>query len=328
MPLKSIDNPRPSAPSGRESAAALAGSPQRDVVSGDTGAADTETSRASEQFLVSGTSERPLKRPRSSALESILGDTDRRKQIIETELTPWRMICALEIESQTGAAFVGTGWFAGPRTVITAGHCVFDPVELGGWAKKITVIPGRNVDKKPFKSASSSSFSTTDRWQEAQEADFDYGVIHLSSDLGAGIGSFSVGVLTDEALKNRLVNVSGYPFEPGEGKAQYFHANRVKAVTNRRIFYDIDTMGGQSGSPVWAYEDEDKKKPIVVAIHAYGIGGVPTNLNVVANSGPRVLPEVLEVIRGWITRGNTESAAAAGTAAAAGAGAGAAGGTV
>jgi glutamyl endopeptidase len=321
MPLKSVDSPRPS---GRESGAAVSSSPKRDVVTGNTGTSDSQPSRASEQFLVKGTSERPLKRPRSSPLESILGDTDRRKQILETELTPWRMICALEIESQSGAAFVGTGWFAGPRTVITAGHCVFDPVELGGWAKKITVIPGRNVDKKPFQSASSSSFSSTDRWQESQDADFDYGVIHLSSDLGASVGSFSVGVLPDTALKNRLVNVSGYPFEPGEGKAQYFHANRVKALTGRRLFYDIDTMGGQSGSPVWAYE-EGSDVPVVVAIHAYGVGGVPANLNVVANSGPRVLPEVLEVIRGWIARGNTESAAAAGTATA---GAGAAGGTV
>jgi V8-like Glu-specific endopeptidase len=324
MPLKSIDSPRPSPSSGRESAATVSSSPKREVVTGETGPADSQPSRASEQFLVKGTSERPLKRPRSSPLESILGDTDRRKQILETELTPWRMICALEIESASGAAFVGTGWFAGPRTVITAGHCVFDPVELGGWAKKITVVPGRNVDKKPFKSASSSVFSTTDRWQEAQEPDFDYGVIHLSSDLGAAVGSFSIGVLPDAALQNRLVNVSGYPFEPGEGKAQYFHANRVKALTGRRLFYDIDTMGGQSGSPVWAYE-EGSEVPVVVAIHAYGVGGVPANLNVVANSGPRVLPEVLEVIRGWIARGNSESAAAAGTASAGAAGAGAAG---
>jgi glutamyl endopeptidase len=326
MPLKSIDSPRPS---GRESGAAVSSSPSRDIVTGTTGPADNQPSRASEQFLVRGTSDGPLKLPRSSPLESLLGDIDRRKQILETELTPWRMICALEIESQSGAAYVGTGWFAGPRTVITAGHCVFDPVELGGWAKKITVVPGRNVDQKPFQSASSASFSTTDRWQEAQDPDFDYGVIHLSSDLGASVGSFSVGVLPDAELKDRLVNVSGYPFQPGEGKAQYFHANRVKALTGRRLFYDIDTMGGQSGSPVWAYED-GSDVPVVVAIHAYGVGGVPTNLNVVANSGPRVLPEVLDVIRGWIARGNAESAAA-GTAAAAGttsAGAGVAGGTV
>ena len=271
-----------------------------------------------------GTSESPLKRPRSSPLESILGDTDRRKQILETELTPWRMICALEIESQNGSAFVGTGWFAGPRTVITAGHCVFDPVELGGWAKKITVVPGRNVDKKPFDErilvvvlddrplAGSAGRGLRLRRDSPVERSR-----RVRRQL---LGRRAAG----QALKNRLVNVSGYPFEPGEGKAQYFHANRVKALTGRRLFYDIDTMGGQSGSPVWAYE-EGSDVPVVVAIHAYGVGGVPANLNVVANSGPRVLPEVLEVIRGWITRGNTEAAAAAGTAAA---GAGGAGGTV
>jgi glutamyl endopeptidase len=310
MQLKSIDSP---AASGRETAATVSASPKRDVVTGATGSADGQPSRAAEQFLVKGKSERPMKRPRSSGIETILGDLDRRKQILETELTPWRMICALEIESQTGAAFVGTGWFAGPRTVITAGHCVFDPIELGGWARKITVVPGRNEDKKPFKTASSSSFSSTDRWQQAQDPDFDYGVIHLATDLGADVGSFSVGVLPDEALQNRLVNVSGYPFEPGQGKAQYFHANRVKALTGRRLFYDIDTMGGQSGSPVWAYE-EGSDIPVVVAIHAYGVGGVPNGLNVVANSGPRVLPEVLEVIRGWIARGSGAAVGAGGAA--------------
>ena len=95
MPLKSIDSPRPS---GRESGAAVSSSPKREVVTGNTGTADSQPSRASEQFLVKGTSERPLKRPRSSPLESILGDTDRRKQILETELSPWRTTPAQLVE--------------------------------------------------------------------------------------------------------------------------------------------------------------------------------------------------------------------------------------
>jgi V8-like Glu-specific endopeptidase len=104
-------------------------------------------------------------------------------------------------------------------------------------------------------------------------------------------------------LTERLVNVSGYPVSPGNGRQQYFHANRVKAVTARRVFYDVDTIGGQSGSPVWAYLDDASETPTVVAIHAYGVGGVPAGLNVVANSGPRILPDVLDVIKGWIARG-------------------------
>lgn len=300
MDLTSVDSPKPQR-SVLEALEVAATAP-REIISGNQGQTDDGASRAATQFLVTGTRPQPLRQPRST-LESILGDVDRRKQILETDLAPWRMICSLDIVSQNGLRYIGTGWFVGPRTLITAGHCVYDPVELGGWARQITVLPGRNGDQPaPFPSASSTRFSTTDRWLEAQEPDFDYAAIHLDTDLGTSIGAFGVGVLPDAELTDRLVNVSGYPVQPGNGREQYFHANRVKALTARRLFYDIDTMGGQSGSPVWAYVD-GSEDPVVVGIHAYGVGGLPADLSVNANSGPRILPEVLEVIRGWIEKG-------------------------
>lgn len=300
MAAKSVDSPEARGPfeSNKETAA-----PQpREVIGGTVGEAEATPARASRRFLVRGTRTEPLRRP-SSVFESILTDVDRRKQILETELTPWRMICALEITSRNGLVYVGTGWLAAARTVITAGHCVFDPIDLGGWAKSIRVIPGRDDDEAPFGSVTSSSFSTTDNWLASQDPDFDYAAIHLDIDLGSKVGTFGIGVLPDAELTNRLVNVSGYPVSPGNGRQQYFHANRVKAVTSRRVFYDVDTIGGQSGSPVWTYLDDDSEVPIVVAIHAYGVGGVPANLSVVANSGPRILPDGMDVLRGWIERG-------------------------
>jgi glutamyl endopeptidase len=300
MQLKSVDKPKElnSPFESRESGAV----PQPEIIASSPGQEPDARSRASDHFLVRGTRAQPLSNPRN-IFESILGDVDRRKQILETELTPWRMICALDITSQNGFSYIGTGWFVAPRTVITAGHCVFDPVELGGWARQITVIPGRNGDAPvPFGQSTSSNFSTTDRWEEAQDADFDYAAIHLDEDLGTAVGTFGIGALPDEDLQNRLLNISGYPVSPGGGMSQYFHANRIKALTPRRLFYDIDTLGGQSGSPVWAYLD-GSDNPVVVGIHAYGIGGVPAGLNVVANSGPRILPEVMNVIREWIQRG-------------------------
>lgn len=300
MQLKSVDKPKASP---FESAMESAPMQPREIISASSGQTPSEESRAANQFLVRGTRERPLSQPPRNVFESLLTDVDRRKQILETDLLPWRMLCSLDIVSQNGLGYVGTGWFAGPRTLITAGHCVYDEIELGGWARQITVIPGRNGDSGSLGTAVSSRFSTTDRWLEAQDADYDYAAIHLSEDLGAGIGSFGIGTLPDAELQNRLLNISGYPVSPGNGKFQYFHANRVKAVTARRVFYDIDTMGGQSGAPVWTYLDDNLTNPVVVGIHAYGVGGVPAGLNVQANSGPRILPEVLEVIREWIQRG-------------------------
>ena len=295
MLIKSVDNPRVrrSVLESKEEAPSAV----RDVHPASPGSAPDASSKAAEQLLVRGTRDAPPP-ARRSILESLLEAVDRRQKILETELMPWRMVCALDIDGSNGVQLIGTGWFVGPRTVITAGHCVFDPVDLGGWAKKITVTPGRNGTAGTFTAEASAEFSTTDAWKNDQNPDFDYGVIHLKSDLGARTGSFGVAVLPDAELQNRLVNVSGYPTEPGDGQFQYFHSSRVKATTERRLFYDVDTVGGQSGSPVWAYLD-DSKDPIVVAIHAYGIGGVPAGLSVVANSGPRIISEVLNVIRGW-----------------------------
>lgn len=295
MPLTSVDKPVASPLESMESGQAET----REIIDPKPGTDDAK-SRAS-QFLVVGKRSQPLRQP-GNVFESILGDVDRRKQILETDLTPWRMICSLEIVSANGLDYVGTGWFVAPRTVMTAGHCVFDPVELGGWARQITVIAGRNGDKS-LGQTTSKKFSTTDRWLAAQDPDFDYAAIHLDTDLGTAAGSFGLGALPDTDLSSRLVNVSGYPVSPGNGQFQYFHANRVKAVTARRLFYDVDTMGGQSGSPVWAYLDDDTAKPVVVGIHAYGVGGTPAAMHLVANSGPRILPEVLPVIKGWIQKG-------------------------
>lgn len=296
MQITSIDKPKASPFESNESAAAQS----REVIDSKPGSGG-ENSRAA-QFLVTGKRKQPLRAP-ANVFESILGDVDRRKQILETDLPPWKIICSLDIVSQSGLEYVGTGWFAAPRTLITAGHCVFDPIELGGWAKEITVMPGRNGDAMLGK-ARTTAFSTTDRWLKAQDRDYDYAAIHIGEDLGTATGAFGLAVLPDAELAERLVNVSGYPLRPGEGKFQYFHANRIKAVTARRVFYDIDTMAGQSGSPVWAYLDADTTKPVVVGIHAYGVGGTPADLALVANSGPRILPEVLSVIKGWIERGS------------------------
>jgi glutamyl endopeptidase len=63
-------------------------------------------------------------------------------RILDTELAPWRMICALRMRGQSGAGALGTGWFIGPRTVLTAGHCVYSTSFFDGWASSIEVIPG------------------------------------------------------------------------------------------------------------------------------------------------------------------------------------------
>jgi V8-like Glu-specific endopeptidase len=275
--------PRPE-PEPIHSRTVLAGSPKA--------LTDTGVSRGR---LVVGKREQPLAEGRG--LESLIG-ADERTRMLETEKAPWRMVCALDIEAPWGG-FVGTAWFAGPRTLVTAGHCVLDRGQMGGWATKITVAPGRDGDERPFAPFEATRFSTVDLWEQSQNPDYDIAAIHLDEAFGDELGWFAVGALTDAELQDHLVNVSGYPFEPGGGTQQWWARNRVRAITPRRIFYDVDTSGGQSGGPVYVLNDGDTA-PLVVGIHAYGTGGTPGSVPLIVNSAPRITPEVLEQIGRWI----------------------------
>lgn len=267
---------------------------------GNPGTASDEPSRSVKYVAVKGTSDQPLLRSRlRSGLESVIGPTDDRVRILDTDLAPWRMICALRMTGRNGSGAIGTGWLVGPRTVITAGHCVYSTQFFGGWASSIEVIPGCNGMETPFGSVTSSRFSSVDLWVEKEEPDFDIGCIHLDQPIGDEVGWFAVGSSPADELPGFMVNISGYPADRGGGNEQYFHANRILRVSERRIFYDVDTFGGQSGAPVWIHKAEDAP-PLVVGIHAYGVGGTPSSFGIEANSAPRIIPEVLDRIQGWI----------------------------
>ncbi len=291
--LRSVSNPV----GGSESAIGTDAS--RKLLPGNAGSLRFDgDNRAGGQLLVRGKGEPIPRIPGGvTALESVIGADDRTR-ILETEADPWRMICALRIDSRYGT-FIGTGWFAGPKTLVTAGHCVFDEASMEGWANEIEVSPGRNGNELPFDTVVAKRFSTISRWEETRDPDFDVGAIHLEEPLGEELGWFSIGALPASELENFRVNISGYPADRGGGKEQWFHANRLLRVSSRRIFYDVDTFGGQSGSPVWIYESEDSH-PLVVGVHAYGVGGTPDHFGITANSAPRIIPEVFDIIEGWV----------------------------
>lgn len=259
--------------------------------------ATMEIPPAAMRRLVVGKSEGPIQPPGPIALETVIG-LDERTRIVSTDTLPWKLVCALEIDAPWGS-FVGTGWFAGPRTLVTAGHCVFDARQMGGWAREIKVAPGRDRERTPFGIVTATRFSTLNAWVETQDADFDIAAIHLETPVFGASDVFAIEALPDAELRDTLVNVSGYPANPGGGQELWWARNRIREVTTRRIFYDIDTSGGQSGAPVFRLEQEGAR-PSVVGIHAYGEGGTPASIPMRVNSAPRIIPEVVEQIQKWL----------------------------
>lgn len=223
--------------------------------------------------------------------EVIIGP-DNRVRVGNTTVYPWRAICGLKITAANGKRFIGTGWMISPRTVITAGHCVFMHAE-GGWARSIEVVPGLNDAARPYGSASSGALRSVVGWTQSRNREYDYGAIILPANarLGDRTGWFGLAVRDDAFLRAASLNLSGYPGDKG-GNQQWFMAQRAKSVSSRVITYDIDTMGGQSGSPVWVLQNGQR----------YGVG-VHTNGASTGNSATRINTDVFNRMLAWKNEG-------------------------
>lgn len=224
---------------------------------------------------------------------AIVGGTDDRRVELRTKNAPWRSICSLEIATARGP-FRGTGWLAGPRLVVTAGHCVYRPAEFGGWATSISVSPGRNWQEQPFGAPVSTKFSCAADWIASGRRDADLGCIHLAEPIGQSVGWLKYAAGDPAQLDGATVVASGYPEYAGSYDNLLTAAGAVRATAPGRIFYDVDTTDGQSGSPVWIRAAG--AEPTVIAVHAYepepGIGAG-------LNSATLLTPEALGLIARW-----------------------------
>ncbi|NMF84267.1 serine protease [Nodosilinea sp. P-1105] len=230
----------------------------------------------------------------SSLVQEVVIGTDDRIQIQNTTSYPWRTICSLRITAQDNSQWIGTGWLVGHRTVITAGHCIYIH-SRGGWVKEVEVIPGRNGSSRPYGSCRSSNLRSVKGWTQNRRRSHDYGAIILpqTCQYGQQLGYFGYGNYSNSNLNNLHVNLSGYPGDKPTG-TQWWHARRIERVTSRTLVYNIDTAGGQSGSPVWRLLNG---KRYAVGIHTNGSSS--------GNSATRITKPVFDNIQKWKAEGQS-----------------------
>lgn len=223
--------------------------------------------------------------------ESVIGGVDDRVQITNTHQHPWRVHAALRITAGDNSLWIGTGWFVGPRLLVTAGHVVHIKNSgvpgRDGWVKTITVVPGRNGNDQPFGAAVSGRFYSVKGWTESGDQEYDYGAIVLSEPLGDRTGWFGFAAYAN--LDDVGGNIAGYPGDKPAG-TQWYHARLIHSVTDRKVFYEIDTAGGQSGAAVYRIEDGQR---FGFGIHAYG--------GALTNSATRINQHVFDNITAWKT---------------------------
>ena len=225
--------------------------------------------------------------PPALIAETVHGPDDR-VRINNTADYPWRVHASLLITAADDSRWLGTGWFIGPHTVMTAGHVVY--IRNGpaaGWVKSIDVMPGRNGTSLPYGKITSRSFCSVIGWTQSGNENYDYGAIILPNNLGATIGWLGFGVYSDADLLQCVGNISGYPADKPSG-TQWYDAHKIASVNANKVYYDIDTYGGQSGSAVYRIKNGGRYG---IAVHAYG--------GAVTNSGTRITKPVFDNMAAW-----------------------------
>lgn len=231
---------------------------------------------------------------------------DERTPIDDTKISPYSAICCLRQIAGSTERVLGTGWLAGPSTVVTAAHCIrFEGPRASIDTREILVIPGRDGNERPFGAVRSTRFSVAEGWMGIWKKERDLACIHLDEPVGQKTGWLEFAHWTDDKLKDHTVNICGYPDDRWQATRQLFDDNIIELVESERFYYLVDTTGGQSGAPGFAYIKAGGP-PIVVGVHTWG-GVLLPGSGQSSNSATRITAEFENLIRKWVEGDNAGS---------------------
>ena len=222
--------------------------------------------------------------------------------VLDTTKPPYSAICQVRRPDGTAeGAHMGTAFFIAPRLLLTAAHVVDGQSEL-------IIVPGKNgggisSTTEPFGRFKSTTFRKHPKY-DTQGSDYDMGLICVPADHAASSPNFFG--LVEELTQSRPegVVVSGYAAwwyatsaieefvnQNIDENRQHAHGGYIREIPTEGTFtYDLQTLAGTSGSPVYWIEDGAAPKAHLVGVHIAG------NDNK-TNRGCRVTQDKLRWIR-------------------------------
>lgn len=226
--------------------------------------------------------------------ESVIG-ADGRMRVNPTTDYPARAIGQIEGFDNEAGGFTCTGWLIDANTILTSGHCLYPPgTSLNNTVESLEFFPGRNRNVDPYGSCSAVSGWSPTAWIQSETPNADYAIIQLDCNIGDTVGWFGLFSLPGAGdLLHRRARVQGYPGDHPFGTHSGM-SGRIERSQAKMVFYDIDTAGGQSGSPVW-WTRASCGGPCGMAVHSYGVGIQGLNLNAAARFTTARFAEIVDI---------------------------------
>lgn len=219
---------------------------------------------------------------------SIFGKDDR-YQITATHHFPWSAVALVRIywdaKDQVGSSC--TGWMIGESALATAAHCVYK----NGYPLRVVIMPGMNSDAPdatPFGSCEAVSGIVPSGWIKTRSVEYDYGVYHLDCSIGKQTGVFQIKATSGD-WTGKSLQLAGYP-QDKPGRTMWSAVGSVTSSTAKGLYYDVDMLPGQSGSPVW--DNADASCPYCVVAVNSGQFPAPTK-----NFGARIDQAAYDFLR-------------------------------
>ncbi|MFN3785320.1 MAG: trypsin-like serine peptidase [Thiothrix sp.] len=180
-----------------------------------------------------------------------------------------------------------TGWLVSADTLVTAGHCVHSGGNTGRWGQvaAFRVYPGYSDGYAPYGSCGAREIYSSYGWVVAADDTADIGLIKLDCTIGNATGYF--GYFVASSVDGTTIGINGYPGDKADAHQQWGSLGTVLLSTTNKLYYDNDTYGGMSGSPVWVRNSANDT--------AWGIG-IHTTAEVNTNSGTRINQDIFDLI--------------------------------
>ncbi len=209
----------------------------------------------------------PFEIPQSNLISpcNIIGADDR-TQIEDTTIYPYSAIVYLEVK-WGNEKYCATAFMISKNVAITSAHAVYNK-ELGGFADSIKAYPAKNgygFWNNPYGSSKVIATGVCTQWaeyinnsedQNAKYPEEDWGAVVLKEPLGDETGTISIKCPTGSELLNirndECVKICGYQeMDTILPKFYQFEAvGNISTYSSDMIYYELDTVGGQSGSPL------------------------------------------------------------------------------
>ncbi|UCC20134.1 MAG: zinc-ribbon domain-containing protein [Promethearchaeota archaeon] len=191
---------------------------------------------------------------------------DDRTKILDTSIYPWSTICKLYITAADSTQFIGSGAMLDEYHILTCGHCVYIH-DHGGWASEVKVVPGKAGSYEPFGHAFATYYRSYSGWTDDEMYQHDWAVVTLDRTIGNLTGWMGRRTADyEDPIYTGVLNIAGYPGDLDSGEYMYFDADNGSYADEYNHWYWMDMSAGQSGSPVWHFDGENR---YILTINAY-----------------------------------------------------------